>query len=54
MSLEKGRYHQGQAYVALSHVKTFEKLHIINYERNQIKVSPSVEDEMNQLRLNVL
>ena len=43
----KGRYNQGQAYVALSRVKSFEKLHIINYNRSQIKVSPLVEEEMN-------
>ena len=50
----KGRYNQGQAYVALSRVTTYEKLHIINYDQNKIKVSPSVETEMNRLRTNVL
>ena len=54
MSKQKGKYHQGQAYVALSRVKTFEKLHIVNYDQTQIKVSPSIEDEMNRLRVNAL
>ena len=43
----KGRYQHGQAYVALSCVTTYEKLHIKNYDRKQIKVSPTVEHEMN-------
>ena len=54
MSREKGKYHQGQAYVALSLVTTYKKLHIVNYDRNQIKVSPHVEDEMKRLRLNTI
>ena len=50
----KGRCNHEQAYVALSHVTKFEKLHINNYNRKQIKVSPSVEGEMNRLRTNIL
>ena len=46
MSRDKGAYQKGQAYVALSRVKTLEKLHIINYCRQQIKVSADVEKEM--------
>ena len=30
----KGRYNHGQAYVALSHVTKFEKLHINNYNQS--------------------
>ena len=41
----KGRYQHGQAYVALSRVTTYEKLHIKNYDRKQIKVSPTFEHE---------
>ena len=50
----KGRYNHGQTYVALSRVTKFEKLHINNYNRKQIKVSPFVEGEMNRLRTNIL
>ena len=35
-------------------MKLFEKIHIVNYNRSQIKVSPLVEGEMNRLRTNVL
>lgn len=50
MSRDKGSYKCGQAYVALSRVRTYEKLHIVNYDRKKIKASPSVTDEMNRLR----
>ena len=50
MTRNKGSYQQGQAYVGFSRVKTLEKLHIINYCRQQIKVSPDVADEMDRLR----
>ena len=52
MSRDKGPYQKGQAYVALSRVKTLDKLHIINYCRQQIKVSADVEKEMQRLRQN--
>ena len=50
----KGKFKHGEAYVAFSRVRTIEKLHIINYTRNQIHVSEHVEDEMKRLRKNIL
>ena len=46
MSREKGRFKDGQAY-AFSRVTALDKLHIINYTREQIHVSQKVENEMN-------
>ena len=50
MSEDKGEYRMGQAYVGLSHVGTFEKLHIINYSQHQIRTSCKVHREMRHLR----
>ena len=50
----KGKFKCGEAYVAFSRVRTIEKLHIINYTRNQIHVSEHVEEEMKRLRKNIL
>ena len=50
MSEDKGEYKMGQAYVGLSHARTFEKLHIINYSRHQIRASHKVHREMRHLR----
>ena len=47
MSHEKGRFKDGQAYVAFSHVTALDKLYIINYTHEQIHVSQKVENEMN-------
>ena len=49
MSKEKGNYCNGQAYVAFSRVTTLDKLHIINYNQEHIKVSCGVKDEMVRL-----
>ena len=46
MSQNKGRFKDGQAYVAFSHVTSLNKLHIINYTREQIRVSHHVNEEM--------
>ena len=54
MSPKKGKYYPGQAYVAFSRVKKLEGLHIINYTRSQIKISPNVEEEMERLHRNPL
>ena len=52
MSPSKGRFSAGQAYVAFSRVRELNKLHIINYTRSQIRVSPNAEAEMVRLREN--
>ena len=54
MSPSKGSYAPGQAYVAFSRVRELNRLHIINYTRSQIKISPTVADEMQKLRENLL
>ena len=54
MSPKKGKYTAGQAYVAFSRVRELSKLHIINYTRLQIRVSPHVETEMERLQSNAL
>ena len=50
MSPSKGKFSAGQAYVAFSRVRELSKLHIINYSRSQIRVSPHAEEEMMRLR----
>ena len=42
-------YTVGQAYVAFSRVTQIDKLHIINYTRKQICVSPHAEKEMERI-----
>ena len=54
MSPSKGRFSAGQAYVAFSRVRELNKLHIVNYTRSQIRVSPHVEAEMARLQENRL
>ena len=46
MCLSKGHFREGQAYVALSRVTSLDKLHIIKYSHQQIKVSSDVVKEM--------
>ena len=48
----KGTFPPGQAYVAFSRVTQLEKLHIVNYNCAQIKVSPHIADEMKRLCTN--
>ena len=52
MSPAKGHYRAGQAYVAFSRVQALKNLHILNYTREQIRVSHTVALEMNRLRTN--
>ena len=46
MSPNKGRFNEGQAYVAFSLVTSLEKLHIVNYSHDQIRVPKNVEEEI--------
>ena len=48
MSWEKGSYHNGQAYVTFR-LTSLDKLHIVNYTWEQIKILSSVKDEMDRL-----
>ena len=54
MSPNKGKFSGGQAYVAFSRVRELCKLHIVNYTRTQIRVSPHAEAEMDRLRAHHL
>ena len=54
MTPTKGTFTAGQAYVAFSRVCTREELHIINYTRAQIRISPNIQTEMQRLRTNML
>ena len=50
MHPSKGRFTDGQAYVAFSRVRMYNKLHILNYCRTQIKTNKEVAKEMDRLR----
>ena len=50
MTKSKGRFTKGQAYVAFSRVRTYDGLHLINYDCDQIKVCGKVRKEMDRLR----
>ena len=50
MSLSKGRYQSGMAYVAFSRVRALNDLHIVNYNRDQIKSDAVVNIEIDRLR----
>ena len=50
MTPKKGQYTSGQVYVAFSRVRELNKLHIINYTCEQIRVSEHVAAKMNRLR----
>ena len=45
-----GKFSGGQAYVALSRVKTLDGLHILDFDAKKIQVNKEVNDEMNRLR----
>lgn len=50
MTMSKGKFTKGQAYVAFSRVRTYEGLYLINYNWDQIKVCGWVKKEMDHLR----
>ena len=52
MTKGKGRFYAGQAYVAVSRVRSKEKLYIIGYDKSQFKVNREIADEMTRLRQN--
>ena len=54
MSCDKGIYNKGQAYLSYSCVTRLQKLHIVNYTREQMKVYDTAHEEMERLRCNTL
>ncbi len=46
MDRKKGAFGDGQAYMAFSRVRAIEGLHILNYDRSQVKVNKKVQDFM--------
>ena len=54
MTHVKGKFKPGEAYVAFSRARKFEKLHIIKYTQSQIHMSDYVGKEMIRLRKNIL
>ena len=54
VDMKGGRFSPGQAYVALSRVKTLTGLHILNFNSKAIKASDGVKQEMQRLNENLL
>ena len=50
----KGRFNRGQAYVALSRVKSIQGLYITNFNQSAIKTDPAVTEVMDEFRTKQL
>ena len=50
MSLKKGHCRTVQVHFTLGHVRTYEKLHITNYNNHQIKTFAKVANHMAMLK----
>ncbi len=50
----KGAFQPGQAYVALSRIRTLAGLHILGFNESAIRASPAVQEEMTRLQGHVI